>query len=75
MALSIMGMGCVVRTGNITGNENIAWVYIGQCLNGVSLALLTTTSFPEIVDTVEKTVEYPSYDQEKVNFYISGLFV
>jgi hypothetical protein len=36
---------------------------------------LTTTSFPEIVDSVERTDEYPSYDQEEVNFYISGLFV
>lgn len=75
MALVIMGAGCVVRTGNMTGDENIAWVYVGQCLNGVSLALLTTTSFPEIVDSVERTDEYPSYDQEEVNFYISGLFV
>lgn len=74
-ALFMMGVGMIVRTGNLRGNDKIYWVYIGQILNGISLALLTTTTFPEIVDSVEKTKEYPSYEREKVNIYISGFFV
>lgn len=36
---------------------------------------MTTTTFPEIVDSVERTKEYPEYDKEKINVYISGFFV
>lgn len=58
-SLVLMGIAMIVRTGDLRGNAMIYWVYIGQVLNGVALALLTTTTFPEIVDSVEKTDMYP----------------
>lgn len=70
-----MGIGMIIRTGNLGEEPKIVWVYVGQCLNGVCLALLTTTSFPEIVDCVEKTPLYSQYDKEKADLYISGFFV
>lgn len=70
-----MGVGCIIRTGNLFKKKHVYWVYIGQCINGAALAVLSVTSFPEIVDAVEKTPEYPYYDKDYVNFYISGLFV
>lgn len=74
-ALIAMGVGCIIRTGNLFKKKHVYWVYIGQCINGAALAVLSVTSFPEIVDAVEKTPEYPYYDKDYVNFYISGLFV
>lgn len=74
-ALFFMGVGMIIRTGDLRGEAMIYWVYLGQCLNGVTLALLTTTTFPEIVDSVEKTKEYEFYDKERVNIYVSGFFV
>jgi MFS family permease len=37
--------------------------------------LLTTTAFPEIVEAVEKTELYSSYDRDSVNIYMSGCFI
>lgn len=37
--------------------------------------MLTTTGFPEIVDTVEKSAYYHQYDKEEVNIYVSSFFV
>lgn len=65
MSLVLMGVACIVRTGNIKGEKNLYWVWIGQILNGFALALLTTTSFPEIVDAMERIPEYPYYDKDR----------
>jgi MFS family permease len=69
------GFALIIRTGNLRGNEKIYWVYIGQITNGIAFALLTTTTFPEIVDSVERTDMYPSYNKEDSNLYISGFYV
>lgn len=44
-------------------------------MNGFGLALLTTTCFPECVDSVEKRSDYAQYDKESTNLQISSLFV
>jgi MFS family permease len=74
-ALTLMGIACVVRTGNITGNKNLYWCWVGQILNGMALSLLSTTSFPEIVDAIERTAEYPYYNKDEVQLYVSMVFV
>lgn len=75
VALSLMGLAMIIRTGNLRGNEVIHWVYTSQILNGMSLGMLTTTTFPEIVDAVERTPMFSSYEKDEVHIYISGLFV
>lgn len=37
-SLVLMGFACVMRTGNLKGEQHIYWVYIGQILNGIALA-------------------------------------
>ena len=75
LALMMMSSAMIMRTGDIKGEAHIVWVYIGQIINGSGFALLTTTTFPEIVDAVERTEMYPSYDRDSVNIYISGFFI
>ena len=75
IALMMMASAMIMRTGDIRGEAHIAWVYLGQIVNGCSLALLTTTTFPEIVDSVEHTEMYPSYDKDSINIYVSGFFI
>lgn len=36
---------------------------------------MTTTTFPEIVDSVERREDYSQYDKESMNLHISGVFV
>ncbi len=74
-ALLLMASAMIMRTGDLKGEAHIVWVYIGQFLNGAGLALLTTTTLPEIVDSVERTELYPRYDKDSVNIYISGMFI
>lgn len=70
-----MGVGMIIRTGNFGEEPHLWWVYVGQCINGIFLALLTTTSFPEIVDCMEKTPLYPYYEKDHADVYVSGFFV
>ena len=50
-----MSFANLIRTGDYRGEAKIAWVYVSQVVNGIALALLTTTTFPEVVESVEKT--------------------
>jgi hypothetical protein len=43
--------------------------------NGVGLALLTTTTFPEVVDSIEKRSDYVDYDKDEMHLHISSVFV
>lgn len=49
--------------------------YIGQVTNGIGLALLTTSTFPEVVDSIEKRSDYADYDKDEMHLHISGVFV
>lgn len=69
------GASMIMRSGNLTGNAIIHWVYTSQIISGVCFGMLTTTIFPEIVDAVEQTPMYKFYDKEACNIYISGLYV
>ena len=71
----VMGAACILRTGNLLGEMNLWLVYISQILNGFAMALLTTTSFPEIVDNAEKSEFYHLYNKEAIQLWISGTFV
>jgi predicted MFS family arabinose efflux permease len=62
----VMGVACILRTGNLLGEMNLWLVYISQILNGFAMALLTTTSFPEIVDNAEKSEFYHLYNKEAI---------
>ena len=55
VALAVMAFANLIRTGDYRGEAKIAWVYVSQVVNGIALALLTTTTFPEVVESVEKT--------------------
>ena len=55
VALAVMAFANLIRTGDYRGEAKIAWVYVSQIVNGIALALLTTTTFPEVVESVEKT--------------------
>ncbi len=57
-AMFLTSFALIIRTGNLLGNEKIYWVYIGQISNGSAFALLTTSTIPEIVDSVENTDMY-----------------
>ena len=65
----------MIRTGDIRGEMHLWMVYLSQCLNGLSLALLTTTTFPEIIDNAEQSEFYPLYNKEQLNLWVSGAFV
>ena len=53
-----MGVAFILITGDLRDNKNLWLVYISQIPYGFALALLTTTSFPEIVDNAEKSEFY-----------------
>lgn len=70
-----MGFSMIIRTGNLKQNENLWMVYLAQIVNGSAFSILTTTTFPEIVDSVENRPDYYQYDKESMNLHISGMFV
>lgn len=74
-ALVLMAIANIIRTGDLRGNEIIAWVYVSQVLNGIGISLSTTACFPEIVDAVEQTPMYHEFNTDNVRIYISGVFV
>ena len=60
-----MSVGLVIRTGNmqwLTEDSHIVMVYTGNFINGGSLALLTTTVLPEMLDSLEQMEDYHEYD-------------
>jgi len=65
LALTFMSVGLVIRTGNmqwLTEDSHIVMVYTGNFINGGSLALLTTTVLPEMLDSLEQMEDYHEYD-------------
>lgn len=50
-------------------------VYVGTVITGSGFSLLTTTTFPEIVDAIERKADYSQFVKEDINLHISGLFV
>ena len=70
-----MGVSLIIRTGNLRSNANIWVVFVAQLLTGCGFALLTTTTFPEIVDAVENRPDYHLYTKESTQLHISGVFV
>jgi MFS family permease len=75
VGLCLMGFSMIIRTGNLKQKENLWMVYVAQVINGGSFAVLTTTTFPEVVDSVENRDDYSQYNREALNLHISGMFV
>lgn len=75
ISLAIMGVSMIYRTGDLRGKKHMYMTYIGQVTNGVGLALLTTTTFPEVVDSIEKRSDYVDYDKDEMHLHISSVFV
>jgi MFS family permease len=75
MGMWLMGFSMIIRTGNLKQKENLWMVYLAQIVNGSAFSILTTTTFPEIVDSVENRPDYYQYDKESMNLHISGMFV
>ena len=58
LGMWLMGFSMIIRTGNLKQKENLWMVYLAQIVNGSAFAVLTTTTFPEIVDSVENRHDY-----------------
>lgn len=70
-----MGFGAMFRSGNLRKKLNLTMVYVGTVITGSGFSLLTTTTFPEIVDAIERKADYSQFVKEDINLHISGLFV
>ena len=67
-----------MATGNlqIIFNEPQLWMVImSMAVAGGMIAFMHTTVFPEIVDAAENLDNGKTYDKEKMNAYLSSLFV
>ena len=75
LGLFLISLSSLTRPGDLIGDPFVHIVYVSQFVNGVGLAMLTTQTFPEIVAAAENTPVAQTYEKEKMNLYISGLFV
>ena len=57
-SLVMMSVAMVIRTGDFGSEAMIFWVYMAQVIFGLSLALLTGTTIPEIYECAEKAKNY-----------------
>lgn len=54
-ALLLLSVGFVIRTGNLqwlSDESHIVMVYVGYIINGSTLALLSTTVLPEMMENL-----------------------
>ena len=76
--LALYGAGAMMRTGNltwVTEQPHIAMVCVGMFMVGVSKSLLSTSTFPEVVDSVEMMPDYQEFDEDEMQIHLSGLYV
>ena len=58
LGLCIIGLGMIVRTGNIAGAHQIYIVILGQILNGFGMAFIMDTNLPELMDCIERRPDF-----------------
>jgi drug/metabolite transporter (DMT)-like permease len=77
LGLLILGSGLIIRTGSFKwfDDSHISMVFIGNALNGIGMALLTTTVLPEMYENLETMEDFKEYDEQQLQIYLSCLSV
>ena len=70
LGLCIIGLGMIVRTGNLAGGHQIYIVIMGQILNGFGMAFVMDTNLSELMDCVERRPDFQQYDKNTIDIRI-----
>lgn len=68
--LCVIGLGMIVRTGNLAGGHQIYIVIMGQILNGFGMAFVMDTNLPELMDCVERRPDFHQYNKNTIDIKI-----